>query len=185
MCLGYCGWLGDFIKEIQRGLKNVKSVPGRFEMKMKDRNTGSRDYAHTEDGLNHVLQTAQNLTHGKLIVVFGCGGDRDKTKRPKMGAVAGKWADLIVLTSDNPRTEDPKRILLDIEVGVQKMGKEKGNDYFVIENREEAIQFALSKAKANDIVIIAGKGHEPYQIIGTQKFPFDDREVARKFLKGK
>jgi UDP-N-acetylmuramoyl-L-alanyl-D-glutamate--2,6-diaminopimelate ligase len=119
------------------------------------------------------------------LLFFGCGGDRDKTKRPKMGAVAGKWADLIVLTSDNPRTEDPKRILLDIEVGVQKMGKEKGNDYFVIENREEAIQFALSKAKANDIVIIAGKGHEPYQIIGTQKFPFDDREVARKFLKGK
>jgi len=180
------GGLGISLKEIQRGLKNVKSVPGRFEMIDEGQEfTVVVDYAHTEDGLNHVLQTAQNLTHGKLIVVFGCGGDRDKTKRPKMGAVAGKWADLIVLTSDNPRTEDPKRILLDIEVGVQKMGKEKGNDYFVIENREEAIQFALSKAKANDIVIIAGKGHEPYQIIGTQKFPFDDREVARKFLKGK
>lgn len=174
------------LKEIQKGLKNVKPVPGRFELIDEGQEfTVVVDYAHTEDGLNHVLQTARSLAHGKVIVVFGCGGDRDKTKRPRMGAVAGKWADLIVLTSDNPRTEDPKRILLDIEVGVQKMGKEKGNDYLVIENREEAIQFALSKAKANDIVIIAGKGHEPYQIIGTQKFPFDDREVARKYLKGK
>ncbi|HOV33728.1 MAG TPA: UDP-N-acetylmuramoyl-L-alanyl-D-glutamate--2,6-diaminopimelate ligase [Candidatus Hydrogenedens sp.] len=173
------------LKEIQKGLKNVKPVPGRFELIDEGQEFAVVvDYAHTEDGLNNVLQTARSLTNGKVIVVFGCGGDRDKTKRPKMGAIAGKWANLIILTSDNPRTEDPKRILLDIEVGVQKI-KEKGNDYFVIENREEAIQFALSKAKANDIVIIAGKGHEPYQIIGVQKFPFDDREVVRKFLKGK
>ncbi len=180
------GELGVSLKEIQRGLKNLKSVPGRFELIEEGQQFAVVvDYAHTDDGLNNVLQTARTLTRGRVIVVFGCGGDRDKTKRPKMGAVAGKWADLIILTSDNPRTEDPKRILLDIEIGVQKTGKHKGEDYFVIENREEAIQFAIDKAKPNDIVIIAGKGHEPYQIIGTQKFPFDDREVARKFLKGK
>ncbi len=174
------------LKDIQRGLKNLKSVPGRFELIEEGQEFAVVvDYAHTDDGLNNVLQTAKSLTRGKLIVVFGCGGDRDKIKRPKMGSVAGKWADLIILTSDNPRTEDPKRILLDIEVGVQKMGKHKGDDYFVIENREEAIQFAIDKAKPNDMVVIAGKGHEPYQIIGTQKFPFDDREVARKILKGK
>ncbi len=180
------GELGISLKEIQKGLKNLKSIPGRFELIEEGQEfTVVVDYAHTDDGLNHVLQTARNLTRGRVIVVFGCGGDRDKTKRPKMGAVAGKWADLIILTSDNPRTEDLKRILLDIEVGVQKMGKHKGDDYYVIENREEAIQFAINKAKSNDIVVIAGKGHEPYQIIGTQKLPFDDREVARKFLKGK
>ncbi|MCA1901171.1 MAG: UDP-N-acetylmuramoyl-L-alanyl-D-glutamate--2,6-diaminopimelate ligase [Candidatus Hydrogenedens sp.] len=180
------GEIGIPLKDIQRGIKNLKCVPGRFEIIDEGQDfTVVVDYAHTEDGLNHVLQTARNLTKGKLIVVFGCGGDRDKTKRPKMGAVSAKWADIVILTSDNPRTEDPKRILLDIEVGVQKMGKDKGDNYFVIENREEAIEFALSKAKPNDIVIIAGKGHEPYQIIGTQRFPFDDREVARKLLKGK
>lgn len=180
------GELDISLKDIQRGLRNLKSVPGRFELIEEGQEFAVVvDYAHTDDGLNNVLQTARNLTRGKVIVVFGCGGDRDKTKRPKMGAVAGKWADLIILTSDNPRTEDPKRILLDIEVGVQKMGKHKGDDYFVIENREEAIQFAIDKAKPNDMVVIAGKGHEPYQIIGTQKFPFDDREIARKYLKGK
>lgn len=180
------GELGIPLKDIQKGLKNLKSVPGRFELIEEGQEfTVVVDYAHTDDGLNHVLQTARSLTRGKVIVVFGCGGDRDKTKRPKMGAVAGKLADIIILTSDNPRTEDIKLILLDIEVGVQKMGRYKGEDYFVIENREEAIQFALDRAKPNDIVIIAGKGHEPYQIIGTQRLPFDDREVARKFLKGK
>jgi len=180
------GELGISLKDIQKGLKSLKSVPGRFELIEEGQEFAVVvDYAHTEDGLNNVLQTAKNLTKGRVIVVFGCGGDRDKTKRPKMGAVAGKWADLIILTSDNPRTEDPKRILLDIEVGVQKMGKDKGDDYFVIENREEAICFAIDKAKPNDMVVIAGKGHEPYQIIGTQKLPFDDREIARKFLKGR
>lgn len=180
------GEMNISLKDIQKGLRQLKCVPGRFELIEEGQDfTVVVDYAHTDDGLNHVLQTARSLTRGRVIVVFGCGGDRDKTKRPKMGAVAGKWADLVILTSDNPRTEDPKRILLDIEVGVQKMGKHKGEDYFVIENREEAIQFAIEKARTDDIIIIAGKGHEPYQIIGTQRFPFDDREVARKFLRGK
>lgn len=178
-----CGGLGVALEDIAEGLGALEAVPGRFEAVI----CGQPfyvvvDYAHTDDGLKNVLMAARKLTEGEVIVVFGCGGDRDRGKRPKMGAVAAELADFCVLTSDNPRTEDPHRILLDIEVGMQRMGKSKHDDYLVIEDREEAIHTAIRRAKSGDLVLIAGKGHEDYQIRGTERLHFDDRETARKLL---
>lgn len=178
-----CGALGVPVRQIAEGIAALKAVPGRFEPV----NAGQDfyvvvDYAHTDDGLRNVLEAARTLSKGRLICVFGCGGDRDKTKRPKMGAVAAKLADFSIVTSDNPRTEDPHRILLDIEVGMQHAGKKKGDDYWVIEDRAEAIRRAIEIAKPADFVMIAGKGHEDYQILGTTKIHFDDREIARAML---
>lgn len=180
---GLCFGLGLRPEEIASGLASMTRVPGRFELV--DRGQPFSvivDYAHTDDGLRNVLEAARPLCGGRLIVVFGCGGDRDRGKRPRMGAVAAGLADFVILTSDNPRTEDPLRILMDIEVGVQQQGKRKYDDYEVIENREEAIRRALRLARPGDAVVIAGKGHEPYQIIGTQRHAFDDREVAARLL---
>ena len=132
-----------------------------------------------------MLTQLRPLTRGRLRVVFGCGGDRDRAKRPLMGAVAGRLSDIAVLTSDNPRTEDPHRILLDAEVGLQREGKKKGEDYLVIEDRLEAIHRALGIARDGDLVLIAGKGHEDYQILGTERIHFDDREAAREALEGR
>jgi UDP-N-acetylmuramyl tripeptide synthase len=140
------------------------------------------DYAHTEDGLKNVLEAARALCQGKIITVFGCGGDRDRGKRPKMGKTAGTLSDYCVLTSDNPRSEDPYRILLDVEVGLQRAGKSKEDHYLVIENREEAIRHAIALAKKGDLVMIAGKGHEDYQILADKTIHFDDREVAASAL---
>jgi UDP-N-acetylmuramoyl-L-alanyl-D-glutamate--2,6-diaminopimelate ligase len=140
------------------------------------------DYAHTEDGLRNVLQVAREICKGRIIVVFGCGGDRDKTKRPKMGATAAELGDYCIVTSDNPRTESPERILLDIEVGLQHAGKKRGDDYIVVQDRREAIQRAIEMAREGDLVMLAGKGHEDYQIIGKTKHHFDDRETARNIL---
>lgn len=180
---GLCYGLGLSPDEIATGLSAMRRVPGRFELV--DRGQPFSvivDYAHTDDGLRNVLEAVRPLCKERVIVVFGCGGDRDRGKRPKMGAVAAKLADLIILTSDNPRTEDPLRILMDIEVGVQQRGKRKYEDYEVIEDREAAIRKALQTARPGDAVVIAGKGHEPYQIIGTKRYPFDDREVAARLL---
>lgn len=181
-----CGGLGFSVEQIAAGLSALPCVPGRFEAV----NAGQEffvvvDYAHTEDGLRNVLDTARGICRGRLITVFGCGGDRDKGKRPKMGAAAAQMSDFIILTSDNPRSEDPHRILLDIEVGVQKEGKRKGDDYLVIESRDEAIRTAIGMASPGDLVMIAGKGHEDYQIIGADRIHFDDREAARAALEGK
>ena len=178
-----CGGLGISLDKIAAGLQTLKSVPGRFEAVI----CGQPfyvvvDYAHTDDGLKNVLDAARKLCEGKVIVVFGCGGDRDKTKRPKMGAVAAQMADFCILTSDNPRTEDPHRILLDVELGVQHAGKRKIDDYLVIEDREDAIRTGIKKANPGDLVLIAGKGHENYQIRGTERFHFDDRDTAKKIL---
>jgi UDP-N-acetylmuramoyl-L-alanyl-D-glutamate--2,6-diaminopimelate ligase len=140
------------------------------------------DYAHTDDGLRNVLEAARQLCDGRIITVFGCGGDRDKTKRPRMGKVAGQLSDYCILTSDNPRTEDPYRILLDAEVGLQQAGRRKGEHYDVVEDRLTAIEMAICRARTGDLVMIAGKGHEDYQILGTEKIHFDDREVARAML---
>lgn len=137
------------------------------------------DYAHTDDALLNTLKTAKDLTRGRIITVFGCGGDRDKTKREPMGRIAGEYSDLVFITSDNPRTEDPMRIIEAVEKGV----KETGAEYFSISDRREAIFRAVSAATSNDVVIIAGKGHETYQIIGNDKFHFDDREVALEALR--
>src|SRR5258708_22395383 len=136
------------------------------------------DYAHSDDALLNVLRTARQVTKGKIITVFGCGGDRDGSKRAPMGEAAGSLSDVVILTSDNPRTEDPEQILTDAEVGIQKTGK----PYKKIADRREAIHYAISQAHANDLVLIAGKGHEDYQIIGREVFHFDDKEVAREAL---
>jgi UDP-N-acetylmuramoyl-L-alanyl-D-glutamate--2,6-diaminopimelate ligase len=136
------------------------------------------DYAHSDDALLNVLRTAREVTKGKIITVFGCGGDRDPSKRAPMGEAAGSLSDVVILTSDNPRTEDPEKILTDAEAGIKKTGK----PYRKITDRRAAIHQAIAEATTNDLVLIAGKGHEDYQIIGHDVFPFDDKEVAREAL---
>lgn len=177
-----CGGLGVPVDAVALGLSQAPDVPGRFERVDAGQDfVVVVDYAHTEDGLRNALRAARALCKKRVICVFGCGGDRDKTKRPKMGAAAAELADFCILTSDNPRTEDPHRILLDIEVGVQR-SRAKGADYLVIEDRAEAIREAIGRARKGDLVIIAGKGHEDYQIVGTERRHFDDREQARAAL---
>ena len=178
-----CGGLGIAPATAAEGIASLASVAGRFERV----EAGQPfhvivDYAHTEDGLINVLEAARSICENRLIVVFGCGGDRDKGKRPKMGQAAAERADFAIVTSDNPRTESPERILLDIEVGVQRAGKRKNEDYLIILDRGEAIRCALRMAKPGDLVLIAGKGHETYQIVGGERIHFDDREVARAVL---
>lgn len=165
---------------IKRALEGVPGVPGRFELV--DRGQGFAvivDYAHTPDGLENVLNTAREITSGRLITVFGCGGDRDRTKRPVMGELAARLSDLAVVTSDNPRTEEPLAIILDIMVGVQRV---TGASYLVEPDRRKAIGQAIQMAAAGDVVLIAGKGHEDYQIVGTKRYHFDDREEAASQL---
>jgi UDP-N-acetylmuramoyl-L-alanyl-D-glutamate--2,6-diaminopimelate ligase len=152
-------------------------VPGRFE-KVWSKN-GKHvivDYAHTPDALERVLNVARSLCRGKLSTVFGCGGDRDKTKRPIMGGIAERIADKAWLTSDNPRTEKPADIIADVRAGMTT------DKFEVVENREEAINRACAELKSGDWLVIAGKGHEDYQIIGKTKHHFDDREIAVKAM---
>ncbi len=172
--------LGKSLREISDGLARAEDVPGRLERVEGGQNfTVLVDYAHTEDALARALTAVRELSGGRLIVVFGCGGDRDRTKRPKMGHAAAKLADMVILTSDNPRTEDPVKILEDAEAGIAEEGsKVKGSGYFVYPDRAQAISFAVGAARGGDTVLIAGKGHEDYQIIGTTKYHFDDREAA-------
>jgi UDP-N-acetylmuramoyl-L-alanyl-D-glutamate--2,6-diaminopimelate ligase len=181
--IAVCGGLGCSLDKIAEGVAALACVPGRFEGV-----DGGQpflvvvDYAHTDDGLKNVLEAAREICKGRVIAVFGCGGDRDKTKRPKMGAVAAGLADVIYVTSDNPRTEEPLAIIADILPGVRTSQKKEGEDCFVMPDRTEAIRAAIGSAHPGDLVIIAGKGHEDYQIIGTTKMHFDDREVARAIL---
>lgn len=171
--------LGFGLDTIAAGLSKCAGAPGRFERVPHDGDFAVVvDYAHTDDALMNTLKTARELTTGRIITVFGCGGDRDRTKRAPMGEVAGDLSDVVIVTSDNPRNEDPLRIISEIEVGV----KAKGSDYEVIPDRREAIKRAVFIARTNDVVIIAGKGHETYQIVGSDKFHFDDREVATETL---
>ena len=135
-----------------------------------------RDYAHTPDALQRALQAVRPLVPGRLIVVFGAGGDRDAGKRPEMGRIAGEGADLAILTSDNPRTEDPERILDDVESGMGSAPRLRLSD------RREAIRTALIEGTTDDLVLLAGKGHETYQIVGTEKRPFDERAIVRELL---
>jgi UDP-N-acetylmuramoyl-L-alanyl-D-glutamate--2,6-diaminopimelate ligase len=163
---------------IQGTFRNIPSIPGRFESISKGQDFAVVvDYAHTEDALSKAITAAKAFTEGKVIVVFGCGGDRDKGKREGMGRVATEKADFTVVTSDNPRTEDPGKIVSDILKGISTSAS-----HAAIINRREAIEYAISQAEKNDLVLIAGKGHEDYQVLGTQKEHFDDREVARDFL---
>lgn len=170
--------LGYDVDEIAGALPSVTPAPGRFEPIANDRGFGVLvDYAHTPDALDKVLQAARALRPARLTLVFGCGGDRDRTKRPIMGSIAAERADAVYLTSDNPRTEDASAIIDDIRVGIPS-----GSSVYVELDRREAIKNALGAAQEGDIVVIAGKGHEGYQIIGREKIPMDDRQIAREAL---
>ena len=170
--------IGIDIETALKALQNVKGVAGRFEVVVK-KPLVIVDYAHTPDGLENVLKSAREITpeDGKLICLFGCGGDRDATKRPKMGAIAEKLADKIVITSDNPRTEDPQTIITDIIAGLKSVNTES---VIVEPDRGAAIALLKTIANNNDVVLIAGKGHENYQILKDRTIHFDDREEARK-----
>ena len=168
------------VPKIEEGVTVLKAVPGRFERV----DEGQPflvvvDYAHTDDALRNVLKTARDLTRERLIAVFGCGGERDRTKRPLMGEAAGSLSDFVVLTSDNPRGEDPLLIMADALVGLQKTGR----PYLAEVDREVAIRKALKEARDGDVVVLAGKGHETYQVLKDGSIPFDDREVARRLLR--
>lgn len=165
---------------ITAALEKVKSVPGRAEML--DTHTPYKvilDYSHSPDALENILTAVKEFARGRVISLFGCGGDRDHLKRPIMGEISGRLADFSILTSDNPRTEDPMEILAAIEEGI----KPTGGRYTVIENRREAIRFALQMARDGDIIILAGKGHETYQEIMGVKRPFDEKVVVAELLK--
>jgi len=193
---GLCLAAGFDLQTIAAGLSALQAIPGRLERLDGDGFSVLIDYAHTDDALSNVLTTLKPLCKGKLIVVFGCGGDRDRTKRPRMARVAEELADLVIVTSDNPRTERPEDIINEIvagfkskpEIRISDDGRgtsDEGRATKVIEpDRRKAIELAIKTAGKDDIVLIAGKGHENYQIIGTQKLDFSDREEAQKLLYG-
>jgi len=159
-------------------LATVPQVPGRLEL-VYERPMVLRDYAHTPDALQRALAAVRPFTRGRLIVVFGAGGDRDRGKRPRMGAIAERLADIVIVTSDNPRTEDPERILDDIEAGMKRRNRER------IEDRRAAIARALAIAGPDDVILLAGKGHETYQVRGTEHLPFDERRVVAELAQGR
>ena len=184
---GLCLAAGYDLETIAAGLSAFKTIPGRLEKincpSHERRATGHVfiDYAHTDDALKNVLATLKPLCKGRLIVVFGCGGDRDRTKRPRMARVAEQLADFVIVTSDNPRTEQPECIIGEIITGFE----DPVSETITVElDRKKAIELAVKTAGKNDIVLIAGKGHETYQIIGTKKFDFSDKKVAQQYLKG-
>ncbi len=176
---GICLAAGLSLEEIANGLKSAKGVKGRIEVV----ETGTDytviiDYAHTPDGLLNILNAIRGFAKGRIVTLFGCGGDRDKTKRPQMGKIAGELSDFCIVTSDNPRSEEPKAIIDDILAGI----KDTGCKYTAIENRFEAIEFALDNAEKDDIILLAGKGHEPYQILKDRTIVFDEREIVLKLI---
>jgi UDP-N-acetylmuramyl-tripeptide synthetase len=180
LCAAACGHaLGFGLEAAARALKTCAGAPGRFErVEGADDFAVVVDYAHTDDALANVLRTAREVCEGRVITVFGCGGDRDRTKRAPMGEAAARLSDVVIATSDNPRTEDPQKILADVEVGLRAVGR----PYRTIADRREAIHTAVDEARPGDLVLIAGKGHEDYQLIGRDRIHFDDREVAREAL---
>ncbi|MDP4179781.1 MAG: UDP-N-acetylmuramoyl-L-alanyl-D-glutamate--2,6-diaminopimelate ligase [Bacillota bacterium] len=174
-----CSLLGGIsIEHIKEALENIR-VPGRAEVVYTDdKFTVIIDYAHSPDSLENILMTLKGYAKGRVVCLFGCGGDRDKTKRPIMGEISGKLADFTIITSDNPRTEEPQRIVSDIEEGV----KRTDGSYVAIVDRKEAIKFALANAIKDDIILLAGKGHETYQIFKDKTIHFDEREVVKELL---
>lgn len=174
---------GIDIDTIKAALQKVGSVAGRFEQVDCGQDfTVVVDYAHTPDGLENILKTGRDIVENRLITVFGCGGDRDRTKRPLMGNIAARYSDFSVVTSDNPRTENPEAIIDDIIPGLDQV---EDHQYRRIVDRREAISHAISMAHKGDLLIIAGKGHETYQLVNGKVLDFDDRKVAREFLEGK
>ncbi len=171
--------LGFDFSEVLFALSLCKGVKGRIEVVPTDTPyTVIIDYAHTPDGLENIISSLRKIAKGRIITVFGCGGDRDRTKRPIMGEIAAKLSDVVVVTSDNPRTEDPEAILNDILEGIRGNKTKK----IVEVNRTKAIELALNEAEENDIILLAGKGHETYQIIGTEKHHYDEREIVKELL---
>ncbi len=172
------------LQPLLAAIEQFRGVPGRMErIRLEGIETDSLpavlvDYAHTPDGLENALAASRPFTTGRLICVFGCGGDRDRGKRPQMASIAARLADRVVVTSDNPRTEDPSRILSDVVAGLPP-----GMDHEIVEDRAQAIALAIASAQPDDLVLVAGKGHEDYQILGTEKVHFDDREEAEKALR--
>jgi len=164
--------LGVRGSDIASRLATVPQVPGRLEV-LNESPVVLRDYAHTPDALSRALEAVRPFTQGRLIAVFGCGGDRDRGKRPEMGRIAEQLSDLAIVTSDNPRTEDPERILDDIEAGMSS-----GKAHERIVDRHQAIERALAIAGDSDVVVLAGKGHETYQVRGTTKHPFDEKTIV-------
>ncbi len=170
--------LGLDLPEIKAGLE-MTSVSGRLEPLLTDgRYSVFLDYAHTPDALENVLKTVSDFAQGRIVTLFGCGGDRDMAKRPIMGEIAGRYSDFLIVTTDNPRNEEPMDIIRSILGGVIK----SGCDYTVIENRREAIRYALERAQDNDVIILAGKGHETYQEIKGIKFPFDEKIIVQEII---
>lgn len=177
--IGICYLSGLDLDAIIQGIKNITGVPGRIEKVPNSKGIlVVVDYAHSPDSLENIIKSMREISKGKVITVFGCGGNRDKTKRPIMGEIAGRLSDYVVITSDNPRKEEPLSIINEIEPGILRTGC----NYIKDENRKEAIFKALDKASYGDVVIIAGKGHENYQIIGESTIHFDDKEVVEEYF---
>jgi UDP-N-acetylmuramoyl-L-alanyl-D-glutamate--2,6-diaminopimelate ligase len=189
--VGIAAALGFTGEAVAAGIRSMQAVPGRMEKVDEGQPFGVIvDYAHTEDALFRLLDAVREVAAGRVITVFGCGGDRDRTKRPKMGAVAVRMSDIVLVTSDNPRTEDPLSIIAEIEEGMNDAEKkvaltdelispEGRTRYSVIPDRATAIERAIGLAERGDVVVLAGKGHEDYQILGERRVSFDDREHAR------
>lgn len=177
--IGCCMQLGINIEDIASALKTASGVKGRMEVVPTDGDyTILIDYAHTPDALENVLKSVQEVAQGRVVALFGCGGDRDKTKRPIMGAVAAEYADFVIVTSDNPRTEVPEEIISQITEGMSGSKTPRA----VITDRREAIAYAIENHKPDDVIILAGKGHETYQIIGREKHHMDEREIVAEIM---
>ncbi|MGZ4133662.1 MAG: UDP-N-acetylmuramoyl-L-alanyl-D-glutamate--2,6-diaminopimelate ligase [Tumebacillaceae bacterium] len=169
------------LQEIKRSLEAVSGVDGRFERVQAGQDfTVLVDYSHTPDSLENALKTIREFAKAKVYCMIGCGGDRDRTKRPIMASIAAQYADVAIITSDNPRTEDPDRILDDMEAGLADVSSDR---YVRLTDRTEAIRYAIERAQTDDVILLAGKGHETYQIIGKTYYDYDDREVAAKAIR--
>jgi UDP-N-acetylmuramoyl-L-alanyl-D-glutamate--2,6-diaminopimelate ligase len=179
--IGAAKALGVSDETVEAGIRNLESVSGRFQrIDLGQPFLVIVDYAHTDDALENLIRTARELNpKGRIITLFGCGGEKDRTKRPVMGEVTGRLSDLTILSSDNPRAEDPLKIISDIIVGLQKTG----GKYLIEPDREKAVALAMDEARAGDMVLLAGKGHENYQMLAGGTVEFDDREVARRALR--
>ena len=175
--------MGIALPVIKKGISAVEQVPGRFEII----NAGQKfqvvvDFAHSPDSLTKLLETLRSMTRGRIILVFGCTGDRDHAKRPIMGEIAARLADFSIISTDDPHSEDPARIILEVEAGFKQAGSKDGEHYIKIVDRAEAIEAAIKRAGDNDTVVLAGRGHEKAQDFAGKRVEIDDREAARKIL---